>query len=259
MEDFSKKGIELTADEVTEALVDAYRKKEASIEEQKKWERMEQNRRMLFNQKWTVNGIDAYMRVRANTIFEGKFSFDGQCRQIYELLCLYFSDDPTFITSANGLVVNEPDLNKGILLAGTFGVGKSWIMKLFQKQVKQCYYMRTAKQISEEYLKVGHLPEEYIDLFENSVIDNSVFMQPANGLCIDDLGAEHEKNSFGNRINVIGDIIEARYNKGHVGKFLHATTNLSADGLTEFYGGRVTSRMKEMFNIIHFKGNDLRK
>lgn len=34
----------------------------------------------------------------------------------------------------------------------------------------------------------------------------------------------------------------------------HATTNLSAPELKDYYGNRVRSRMREMFNLIEFDG-----
>lgn len=34
----------------------------------------------------------------------------------------------------------------------------------------------------------------------------------------------------------------------------HATTNLSASELEDYYGNRVRSRMREMFNLIAFDG-----
>lgn len=258
MEDYSKSEIELTEDEIVEALLTAYQRKEEQIKQKQIQERIHQNR-MMAQQHWSPNIIDAYMRTRSANVFNGAFRFDDQVEPLYRLLCSYFCDDHSFYSLAGGLVVNEPSLEKGILIAGTFGVGKSWLMKLFQKQIKQVYYLRSAKQICEEFLAAGKIPEQYIELFPNPVNDNSVFQQVYTGMCIDDLGAENEKNSFGNKINVIGDLIEARYDKGFTGKYLHATTNLSAEGLTNFYGGRVTSRMKQIFNIIDFKGKDRRK
>lgn len=256
----SYKHIELTREEITEALITAFQKKEAIIKQKELSERVHQNRLMKMVQLDAVM-IDGYMRKRAESIFTEPFDFGGQCNQVYKLLCLYFSNDPEFLSYAakNNLIANDPDLDKGVLLAGSFGVGKSWIMKLFQKQTKQVYYMRSAKEITADYMAIGEMPGEYVNLYKNPVNDNSVFQQEFTGLCIDDMGAEEAKNRFGNKVNVIGDIIEARYDMGNTGRFLHATTNLDAKGLTDFYGGRVTSRMKQIFNIIQFKGNDLRK
>ena len=89
------------------------------------------------------------------------------------------------------------------------------------------------------------------------------------GLCLDDIGTEDVKVNYGNRKSVIGDIIEQRYSiiekledpdniKNNCGDLLHATTNLSSPQLVEYYGGRVTSRMREIFNFIELPGNDRR-
>jgi len=257
LEDYSKQGITLTEDEVIECLVDALRKKESLLLRKKQEERLNQNR--LVKTDWTVKIIDSYMRTRAAGIFQTPFNFEGQCKPLYDLLCMYFANDPEFENNAAGLITNEASLEKGILLAGEFGVGKSWLMKLFQKQTRQVYFMRTTKQICSEYMDQQKVPDQYVNLFENAAFDASVFNQQFSGLCIDELGAEDVKNSFGNKSNVIGDIIEARYEAKTTGNFLHGITNLNAEGLNDFYGGRVTSRMKQIFNIIHFKGKDLRR
>jgi len=69
------------------------------------------------------------------------------------------------------------------------------------------------------------------------------------GMCIDDLGTEDIKNHYGNKKNVIGDLIELKYAKKTTGIYLHGTTNLTAEQLKDFYGSRVTSRMREIFNL----------
>ena len=67
------------------------------------------------------------------------------------------------------------------------------------------------------------------------------------------------KNRYGNKKNVIGYLLEKRYANGHVGIMLHATTNLTADQRNAYYGGRVVSRMRKIFNFIELRGKDRRK
>jgi DNA replication protein DnaC len=59
---------------------------------------------------------------------------------------------------------------------------------------------------------------------------------------------------------VMGEILLSRYDhyiNNHM--LTHATTNLSASELESFYGNRVRSRMREMFNLIAYTPNSLDK
>lgn len=270
--------IDLTDDEYTQALIDAKRKKVDMIRvtEFKKFE--EQNRK-LRQMKWDFDVIRTFMGSRSVKLFgleevEGKmipkFKIDKQNENLFDLLCYYFiSDEENFIKKAESMRVANPSLKKGLLLPGKFGSGKTWLMKLFSRNNKQSYEIVRAKDISQEYLlsKEKQIPLYYLRLFRNNAEENTdfsfpndeVFNQMVLGMCIDDLGSEDVKNNFGNIVNVIGDVIEHRYAAGFTGPFLHGTTNLNADQLKEFYGGRVISRMREIFNFIELPGSDRRK
>ena len=100
---------------------------------------------------------------------------------------------------------------------------------------------------------------EFLDPYKNAGNDPESFFQPVSGLCIEDLGTEHEKNNFGNKANVVGNILELRYEKKLYGTILHGTTNLTVKQIQEFYGNRALSRMREMFNYIVVGGEDRRK
>lgn len=266
--------IPLTEDEITEALIEAKRKKEVLLKREE-LRKFELKNIELKEMNWSFGMIGAYMLNRAKEIFPptDPFVLDGDNKSFFELLCRYFINDKVFIDEARKMFPDLPNdepvnwsLDKGLLICGNFGSGKTWMMKLFQKNARQTYYMRSAKKIAQDYLNSGKgkdkdvdIPEEYVNLFENPLNDGSVFYQKFSGLCIDDLGAENKKNNFGNVMNVIGDLIERRYEKRFTGVFLHATTNMTSGQLKEFYGERVTSRMREIFNFIELQGEDRRK
>jgi len=53
----------------------------------------------------------------------------------------------------------------------------------------------------------------------------------------------------------MGEILLSRYDHFISNHMLtHATTNLSASELEDYYGNRVRSRMREMFHLIAFDG-----
>jgi len=252
--------IELTADEEIEGKIWAKQQKERRLREEKSKEMADNNRKFLTQTQWSFNQTKDYMKYRALDIFEGKFLLDETNSALFDMLCYYFSDDPLFIVSANVFKIKNPSLSKGIMLAGNFGTGKTWLMKLFSKNQRQVFHIRNAKKIANIFEADGEdVSKEFENKIKNPANDSNSFYQQHAGLCIDDIGTEDIKNHYGNKKNVIGDLIEARYSKGNTGVFLHATSNLSAQQLKDFYGERVTSRIREIFNLIEVPGNDRRK
>lgn len=252
--------IELTEEEICAALIGAKRKKEAILEENRIKEIEDRNRRFLTETQWGVKQTDSFMRYRMDTIFEKKFDIDPDNEIIYKLLCLYFSNDDSFVSIAEELGVKNASLKKGLLLAGTIGVGKTWMMKLFGKNQRQVFSIRTAKNIADLFQSQG---EESLQQFLTSpklpINDANNFFHNNMGLCIDDIGTEELKQHYGNRKNVVGDLIELRYSNGNTGLLLHLTTNLTMTQVKEFYGDRVGSRLRETMNIVELKGEDRRK
>lgn len=254
------KHIELTDDEMTEAIIWRKQKKEQEIQQAKILAIEAENRKMFTQFRWTYEQTKSFMQWRAAQIFDKEFVIDEKNSIIFELLCYYFSQDERFVSMADQAELNNISLNKGILLCGSYGSGKTWMMKLFQKNQRHCYMIRNAKELADLYEKQGEIAiEEYLKPLKNAVNDTAVFYQPFLGLCIDDIGTDNTKVNYGNKKNVIGDIIEKRYASGHVGTGFHCTTNLTAKGIEDFYGGRVSSRMREIFNVIELIGEDRRK
>ncbi len=250
------KHISLSDEEMNEAIIWAKQKKNHAIQEQKIRQREEENRKLLIETQWNYHQTKSYMAYRAANIFSG-FTIDEYNEPVFELLCLYFSNDVKFESSAENLGIANPSLSKGIMLAGTFGTGKTWMMKLFSKNQRQVFHLQNAKFIADAFSESGE-DSQFVKLHKNAVNDGSSFLQPYAGLCIDDIGTEDIKNHFGNKKNVIGDLIEKRYSVSNVGVYLHATTNFTAEQLGSFYGQRVVSRMREIFNFIAVKGKDRR-
>ena len=76
---------------------------------------------------------------------------------------------------------------------------------------------------------------------------------PSLNYCFDDLGIENTLNHFGEKINVMEEILTARYDIKHIKT--HFTSNINSAELKEKYGPRLASRMRQMFNTINFQIN----
>lgn len=143
------------------------------------------------------------------------------------------------------------DPDKGILLVGTIGCGKTTLMQLFNLLTYEHrkYIVKPTRAIAGEFLQNGY---ETILKYGSS---DKIY-------CFDDLGVEQNMKHFGNESNVMAEILLSRYDLLRSrGIITHATTNLNANELEKLYGNRVRSRLREMFNLITFPENaqDLRK
>jgi len=257
----SYSNIELTEDEMIEAIIWGKRKKQVELEEAKVKDQEAENRKRL-TAPATYDIVKSLMLFRAEKKFDDPFVLDQDNTFIFESLCRYFGNDSQFVSMMESIGVENPSLSKGLFLVGNFGCGKTWMMSLFRQNQRQCFAIKTAKEIAAGY-RDSEEPERFLTSWatplKNAYNDSSVFYQPYLGVCIDDIGAEDLKNNYGNKANVIGDLIELRYAAGYCGHLLHATTNLTAEQLLQYYGGRVTSRMKQIFNFIELPGKDRRK
>lgn len=133
-------------------------------------------------------------------------------------------------------------LDKGILLTGPVGCGKTTLMHLIKyfMPAKQGYVLKPVREVVFEFNQHGH------EIIQRHSRMNSIY-------CFDDLGVEQESKYYGNECNVIAEILLSRYDLFIYNKTkTHATTNLNASELEKLYGNRVRSRMREMFNLIAF-------
>ena len=144
------------------------------------------------------------------------------------------------------------NLNKGILLTGPIGCGKTSLMSLMRVLVpqQQRFGIKSCREITFNFIKDGY---DIIQRYSSYAYNNTTNPPQPHTHCFDDLGAESTLKYYGNQCNVMGEILLSRYDhfiNNHM--VTHATTNLSASELEDYYGNRVRSRMREMLNLIAF-------
>lgn len=142
--------------------------------------------------------------------------------------------------------------NKGLLLTGPVGCGKTSLMNLVNNffAANHRYITLSTREISFNFVRQGYsLLHKYTS---GSFVFRQGHYQPLI-YCFDDIGIERPVHYFGNECNVMAEILLSRYDHFISRKMLtHLTTNLSASELEGLYGNRLRSRMREMFNLISF-------
>ena len=185
-----------------------------------------------------------YLDAKGKLLFGKKFKIYREDREIIYKLCLYFIRDKARCSQY------DMDIDKGILLSGPVGCGKTSLMKLMKHLVPHLrpYEVIPCRNIVFSFNHIGYKTiEDY---------GNTQFF------CFDDLGVEPTGRHFGKDCNVMGEILLSRFDLflNHKRK-THATTNLNAQELEERYGERVRSRMRQLFNLVAFdkESKDKRK
>ena len=161
---------------------------------------------------------------------------------IITTLLVYFLNDEIMAKTI------EIDLNKGILLSGPIGCGKTSLMNLmrFVPDQERKFILKPTREISFEFIKEGY---EVIQRYNSgNKLQNGI-----KNYCFDDLGTENNLKYYGNECNVMGEILLSRYDLFINKKIItHITTNLSASEIEAAYGNRVRSRLRQMLNLIAF-------
>ncbi len=188
--------------------------------------------------------ILVYLNAKGKLLFGEKFKIYKKDKDILLKLCSYFIKDKENCKKF------DIDLDKGLLLTGPVGCGKTSLMKLLHFLVphQRKYVVMPCRNIVFAFNHLGYKTIE--DYGESSFF------------CFDDMGVEPMGRHYGKDCNVIGEILLSRYDLFLETKLkTHATTNLNAEELEERYGNRVRSRMRELFNLIAFdeKAGDKRK
>lgn len=184
--------------------------------------------------------ILVYLTAKGKLLFGENFKIYREDTQTLRKLCTYYVKDK------DGCKKYNIDPDKGLLLSGPVGCGKTSLVRLMRHLVphQRWYEVISCRNIVFGFQHIGY---KTIEDYGNS-----------GSFCFDDLGVEPMGRFYGNDANVLGEIMLSRYDlflqtKGKIKT--HATTNLNAEELEGLYGERVRSRMRQMFNLVNFEKN----
>lgn len=174
-------------------------------------------------------------------------------------LVYYFSRDSKFFECENLSKLSTPSFDKGILIVGTFGNGKTAAMRVFER------IFRSVKGMSFK----GYTANEVVTMFEkcNDELTKAEFNKKVNlgQRYFDDIKTERIASNYG-KVNIFKDIFETRYNNNlktfitcNYKEGFEGNVEVALEEFGEKYGGRVYDRLFEMFNVIEFNGKSFRK
>jgi len=232
--------IELTEEEIELALRQAREQKHYLL------------KRIEYRDK--VAQLDVYPKYTAEQLqfaYGKDHDFDNDNSDVVRQLTYYLTGDKRFTGSHD----------KGIMLYGAVGVGKTELMKFFFKNQKQSYIVVPCRQIEVAYATAGDEGIGDYCMTRRAKSSNSdPFGHQEIGFCFDDLGTEPVVTKYyGTDKSVMTEVILNRYDQGIPFTQTHVTTNLSAEQIRERYGSRAADRMREMFNFIEYKSTKSRR
>jgi len=169
-----------------------------------------------------------------------EFVIDNFNEPIIEQLYFYATNNPSF----------GGDLNKGIMLQGKFGCGKTLIFETYSLLHNHAVKKFSLNRPLLTFIKSVELQEQ--------LMRQSAWMFVQRPLIIDEFGRESKTvQDYSNIMRPISELLSLR---SDTGTLTHGTTNFTLETLSseDFYGAMIGDRLKMMFNFITMKGESRR-
>jgi len=186
--------------------------------------------------------LKAFLHVQSRMMFEKDFKLHKEDKALLLVLYCYFIQDH------NAGAIIGLDINKGLLISGPVGCGKTTLMSLMPKSTRHKikYEMIPTRNIVKDFNEAGF---EVLEKYKDD-----------KDYCFDDLGLEPTGCHNTKNCNVMGEILLSRYDLFKTKNVkTHITTNLNIEELEARYGSQFIKTLGEMFNHVSFKDNSIDK
>lgn len=178
----------------------------------------------------------AFILERGKVMYGDRFVITSMQKKVYYKLLIYA------IGAEKEMAKAELDPNKGLLLMGAPGIGKSAMMQLIKPFFtrKQSYDIRSCSLLTNSFCHKGF--EAIAPLIEKN----------AKVLCLDQMGAEGMGKHYGVNADVANCLVEHFYENRFDQKYpkLHITTSLGSGEIGTRYGEGFRRMLKEMCNVV---------
>lgn len=142
----------------------------------------------------------------------------------------------------------NPNYNKFLVLSGSFGTGKSTLMKIISKMNERSNIRMKHIEAKALIKGVQNHGTKFLSQFEKC------------RLCINDYGFSEDKaNYFGNKIYVIDDLVYHRWERFGLSTFFTTNYVESDDFVNSLLDIRLVERIENNLEWIYFTGKNYRK
>ena len=163
----------------------------------------------------------------------------------------YFLLQPDF--NEFGAIKNKAGLEKGLLIYGDYGVGKSMLFDTIHHIGKIILEHTRNTQLWFPRISTIHMLTKYYDSQKDQTSNFKLENYYRGKLYLDDLGKEDK--AF-NREEIIGKLLFERHRRKLK---TYVTTNDNPSAIAARYGNHIGDRLPEMFNIIKWEGKSWRE
>jgi len=171
-------------------------------------------------------------------------------------ILFWFCRDDRFFDCKNISKLSEPSFEKGLMLIGGYGIGKSETMKVMQLIFSTDHFRSFKFNSANEII---HRFESCQEAHEKEAFWKYVMNGRA---CFDDIKNEREASNYG-KVSIFKEILIERANRKQL---THMTTNYKSGSVEatiqefgEKYDSVLYDRLFSSFNFIEFEGKSFRK
>lgn len=177
--------------------------------------------------------------MKAAKLYCGTYDVDKTNELIIERIIEYIDCSPAFTGQTKYGIL---DLNKGLMLIGNPGSGKTTILEVLRVILRKTplgFVKRSTAEITDQFAKDG---PEYLKTLTGNIF-------------FDDLGFENPAVHYGDKRELMKDVIFSRYDQmRYTGAISHFTSMSNPIEIEQKYGKFAWSRLCQMCNIFILGG-----